>query len=186
MYVLTNQLPEIIQSILKELSFNKKDIVVNIKEEESLFCASGDGRRGFVVLVNLSTNDYKIMRGSWGGANPFNPNNQVDLNDNYYKIPDNAAVIKGMEGNGVSASVTFSPSNIVKNILPMEFDLSKEELLVLGYFRGYKSSYRKTLLLGKDDMVNKLIEQGYLSKNKAGATSLTLKGKNAAENVRVY
>ena len=161
MFILTNQLPDIIQSILKELSFNKKDIKINIKEEESLHCPGGDGRRAFAVLVNLSTNEYKIMMGSWGGANPFNPTNQVDLNDSYYKIPDNGAVIKGMEGNGVSASITFSPSNIIKNVLPIEYSLSNEEKLVLGYFRGYKSSYRKTLLQGKESIVNKLVEEGY-------------------------
>jgi hypothetical protein len=185
MYIATNQLPESIQTALKSVSYNKKDIQVLIKEQESLFCCGGDGIRGFAVLVNLSTNENKVMYGSWGGANPFNPTNQVDLNDKLYTIPENGAVIKGYEGHGTSATVILSPKNIVNNLLTEDSSLSKDEKMVLGYFK-YKSSYRKSLLESKKELVNKLVDAGYISKNKAGAMSLTLKGKNAAENVRVY
>ena len=185
MYIATNQLPESIQSALKLVSYNKKDIQVLVKEQESLICSGGDGMMGFAILVNLSTNENQIMRGSWGGANPFNPTNQVDLNDKLYTIPENGAVIKGHEGNGVFATVILSPKNIVSNILTEDSSLSNDEKTVLGYFK-YTSSYRKPLLENKKELVSKLIDAGYISKNKAGAMSLTLKGKNAAENVRVY
>ena len=184
MYILTNQLPESIQTALKLVSYKKKDIQVLVKEQESLICSGGDGIRGFSILVNLSTNENQIMRGSWGGANPFNPTNQVDLNDKLYTIPENGAVIKGHEGTGIYAVVILSPKNIVSNLLTEDSSLSKEEKTVLGYFK-YTSSYRKSLLEDKKELVNKLIDAGYILKNKAGAMSLTLKGKNVAENVRV-
>lgn len=185
MYIKTNQLPEQIQSALKSVSYNKKDIQVLIKEQESLFCSGGNGIRGFTILINLSSNENQIMYGSWGGANAFNPSNQVDLNDENYTIPENGVVIKGHEGNGVFAQVILSPKNMIKNLLTEDSSLSKDEKTVLSYFK-YTSSYRKSLLENKTELVNKLIEAGFIFKNKAGSMSLTLKGKNAAENIKVY
>ena len=90
-----------------------------------------------------------------------------------------------MKSLTVYATVILSPKNIVSNLLTEDSSLSKEEKTVLGYFK-YTSSYRKPLLESKKELLNKLIDTGYISKNKAGAISLTLKGKNAAENIKVY
>jgi hypothetical protein len=117
------------------------------------------------------------MFGSWGGANAFVNNNVIDLDSNEYTIPLDCAVIKGSEGYlGTIASVILNPGNLPK-WLPAKVDMSKEELDVLNQFISLKSSYRD--LTGKGEVVDSLVQRGFLKRNKTGATAITVEGKNA-------
>lgn len=191
MFCLTKDLPETIQNALKARNYNKRDIQVVVSEKESLYCGAGmQGYQSFSDLVNISTGEIVQNTGSWGGANAYCLDNHVDLNDNYYPIPKDVAVLKGFHGgtsNITSCSVYLSPANVLPLLESGRSDLTGAELNLLGYFRAYKPAYRKPYIdsFGKDG-IDKLVNEGYLSRNKAGSLSLTTKGKSAAENVRVY
>lgn len=187
MFIEVRELPDTIQSALRSCGYAKKDVQVLIKEKESVHFSGGDGYRGFACIVNISTGAREIIQGSWGGSNMFNQTNHVDLNDNQHTIPQNGCVIRGFTGGTSGAThctVTLSPKNVMP-CLTAKPDLSEDELYVLGVVRSYKSSYRKPLLESKQALVDCLVTQGYLVRNKAGAISLSTKGKNAAEGVRV-
>lgn len=97
-YQLVSDLPECLIDALKSVGYGKRDIEILPRDETSISYGGGSGRRGFAILVNLSTGKYETHFGSWGGANAFNPENQVDLNTQSYPIPENGAVILGSEG----------------------------------------------------------------------------------------
>ena len=192
MFCLTKDLPESIQLALKVRNYNKRDIQVVVKEKESLYCGGGmQGYQSFSDLVNISSGECVKNTGSWGGANAYCLDNHVDLNDNYYTIPKDVAVLKGFHGGAsgtTHCTITLSPANVLPLLQASKQteELSKEELNLLGYFRSYKPAYRKPYIdaLGKEG-IDKLVNEGYLSRNKAGSLSLTTKGKASAENVRV-
>ena len=186
-YVKVKELPESLQKALNECGYRKADVQVLIKEMESVFSSGGNGYRGFASLVNISTGETKLMHGSWGGANPFNPTNQVDLNDNDYTIPKDIAVIRGFSGGAsgsTHATVTISPLNILPS-LQGGSDVSEEEKRLLAVMRSYTPAYRKPYLDAAKDMVDSLVERGYIKRSKNGALSLTTDGKSAAENIRL-
>ena len=188
MYVKTRELPDCLQNALRAVDYAKHDVQVLVKERESIGSCGGDGYRSFAVIVNMSTGEYQIHQGSWGGANAFCPSNRVDHDFNDYTIPKDGAIITGYTGgaSGVTrATITLSPANVLPCLTQGE-ELTKDEKEVLGIMRAYTSAYRKEALKGRTAIVDSLVGRGYLSRNKAGALSLTLKGKNAAEDVRVY
>lgn len=186
-YVKVKELPESLQSALNECAYKKADVQVLIKESESVFSSGSKGYRGFASLVNISTGETRLMQGSWGGSNPFTPNNHVDQNSNEYTIPKDMAVIRGFSGGSsgtTHATITISPLNILP-ALQGGSDLSDEEKHILAIMRSYKPAYRKPYLDAAKDMVDSLVERGYIKRAKNGALSLTTEGKNACENVRV-
>ena len=180
MYTLVKDLPETIQTALESINFHKKDINIEIKEKVCVQSMGGNGYRNFSVIVDIVSGECKTLKGSWGGANPWNNNNRIDLDDQQYTIPENICVILGREGGScpVMASITMSPKNIVPGLLPEKSSLTKEEINILEIFKGIKASYRKEYLIGKNELVNKLVDGGYLKKNANGATQITTLGKN--------
>jgi hypothetical protein len=184
--VRTDTLPESIRSALKSVEYYAKDIGIQGKETESVMCyTSGDGCRGFVLIVNLETGECKSMQGSWGGSNLFNPTNAVDLNDNEYPMHSGVAVIKGTTGYPRTfASITLHPSNITPLLPTVDPTLTDEEKRMLAEFRSLKPAYRNTK--GKESMIASLVSRGYLKQNKAGATQITTEGKNACQDINLY
>lgn len=191
MYVPVKELPDFVVSILKDLGYHSKDIVVKPGESTTMHAPSGDGYRAFVAIVNLGTKEHKVMRGSWGGANAFNPNNAVDLDTNVYTIPKDGLVIHGTEGGGhpVWATITVHPDAMPK-MLPDESSeqLTPQELYVLYHYGRTKSAYRKEYLqrykIGQN-VIDGLVAKKYLKRSESGATQITTAGKNKAPE-RIY
>jgi hypothetical protein len=151
----------------------------------------GDGLREFCAILDLSTGERKIEHGSWGGANMFNPNNRVDLDEKSYVIPPNFVVVKGHQGGGrgTYAYVVVRP-DMVTPWLPAKSVLSKRQQYIIDVLKGYNSQGRKDEFNRWDskfkrvppsaDEFKALEELGLLKITKSGAISLTTTGKNAA------
>lgn len=181
LYASVGDLPEALQSALRQVSYHKKDIGLSSAEKISIRDCGGDGRRGFVILVNLTTNEQEIHWGSWGGSNMFNPSNSVDLDDNEYVIPKDGAVIRGsISGGPTYATITLHPDNLVK-LLPSKVELSEKERGILNAYGSLKSGpYRKEelhRLRATDADVDALVGKGLLKRTKVGV-SITTEGKN--------
>jgi hypothetical protein len=182
MYVQVAELPESLQGALKSVGYGRKDINIEAREQVYMADGGGEGFRAFVVLVDLATGRAERHDGSWGGANMFNPRNAVDLDDTPRTIIPGMAVVKGHIGGDrpVGATVYINPENVAK-LLPAKPDVSDREKQLLGVM-GYKSGYRKEELArmrATDAEIDALVSRGFLSRNKAGAISLTTEGKNA-------
>ena len=187
-YQLVSELPECLINALKSVSYGKRDIEVVSREQISITCAGGDGRRGFAILLNLATGESKTLLGSWGGANAFNLQNQVDLDQRNYPIPENGAVILGSEGDKTFASIYLNPKNIVP-FLNEASEISERERAIMYAYGCIKSGeYRndELSLLGiKDPRTNSeiqtLIERGLLKKDGRGI-QMTTKGRNTRKS----
>jgi len=183
MYIAVKSLPSVLQLVLKNCGYAKKDIEVYIKESESIFFGGGDGYKGFAVLVNMSTGETKRFDGSWGGSNMFSPNNVVDTLDKNHVIPENGAIIRGFTGgsSGIThCTITIQPKNVVAGLLADKPELTEVEAKILGIMSAYKPAYRKPYLAGNESVIESLIARGFIVRNKAGSLSLSTQGKNAA------
>jgi hypothetical protein len=184
--VVVKELPQSLQTVLKKVGYRRKDISVIPQETVSLSSGGGAGRRSFAAIVDVSTGKHEITYGSWGGPNMF-VRNAVDSDTAPKKLPRNGAAIVGSEGGGhpVWATIYVHPE-MISGMLPTEADVTDRESKILGYFRSYTSSARKEQFsrMGiKPAEIDSLVKRGYVKKNKAGATSITTKGKNAAGKV---
>ena len=189
-YVTVRDLPDSVQRVLRQVKYGRKDIAVAPARTYQMSGASGDGYKAFTAAVNLETGQYKIEWGSWGGANMFNPRNPVDLDTTPRPIRPNMAVVSGTIGGGrpTWAHIDVHPDNVQKLLgSGDDVEVSLKEKAVLNIIGGIKSSYRKDEFwrkdLGKYSLDNPLIEsllaKGMIKANRAGALSITLKGKNA-------
>lgn len=178
-YSQVKELPLILQRALKSIGYYKKDISIEGKETVSVQDSGGDGRRGFVVLVDLVANSYRKSYGSWGGANMFTAN-VVDSDDKEHAIPPNGAVITGCEGGGhpTLANLYLHPSNIVK-FLPPKVELTDAERIALEQMSTLKPGYRDTV---PPPVLASLLTKGLAKQNKAGAVQITTAGKTAWRN----
>lgn len=182
-YIPTSKLPAVVQNALENVGYHRKDIGVNARESVSIACSGGDGYRGFAVIINLGTGERQFLYGSWGGANPWNPTNRVDLDTQEHTIPVNGCVILGSEGGSrpVYASVYVRPDAIVA-MLPPAVDATEDEKRVLYAYRGLKSGpYRKEFLdkiPNVTKIVDDLVARGLLKRAKNGATQITTEGRN--------
>lgn len=181
-HVEVKELPDTLRSALKKVGFRGRDIrVVAVKEIET-GDAGGSGRRGFTVAVNIATGrTSEIAMGSWGGPNPFERKPVDDL-DSRVKIPPNSAIIKGSEGGGPTwATIYVNPDSLTKMLPGGDEELSDREKDILGMM-NFKSAYKKELLsdnkVTKEEL-EKLAKSGHVKINKAGASSLTAKGRNS-------
>jgi hypothetical protein len=174
-YQLVSELPQCLIDALKTVSYHKQDIEIIPVEKTHISYAGGAGRRGFAILVNLSSGETKMLFGSWGGANAFNPQNQVDFDQKNYPIPENGAVILGSEGDKTFASIYLNPKNIVP-FLNEASEISERERTIMYAYGCIKSGeYRNNelSLLGiKDPKTNSeiqsLIERGLLKRDGRG------------------
>lgn len=183
MFVATSALPNVFRSALKEIGYHKSDISVTGAVESPLSTMGGEGSKGFAVIVNVESGEYKVSWGSWGGANIANPGNAVDCDHRFYQIPPNGAVILGsIGGHGTYASILANPA-ILAPLLPPPSTLSEKQKGILRAYKSLKSGpYRQTalqdLLCTKQDIAL-LVSDGYLKESSNGAIQITTKGKNA-------
>jgi hypothetical protein len=186
MYVEVKTLVPAVQAALKSVRYGGRDIQVITADSVSPSVAGGSGQRGFVTIINLTTGKSESMRGSWGGANMFNPNNTVDLDTGTYVIPTDGVVIKGTTGYPRTFATLYTTA--MGKLLPAGTGdvetLNKEELNALYCHHGIKGGqYRREELSRRgvsQSAVDSLVDRGYLKRNRAGAVSITTKGKNAS------
>lgn len=183
MYVPTKALPECVRSRLKKHGYNRQDIAVEAREESVLSSCGSKGNRAYVVAVNLATGQATETLGSWGGANMFNPRNSVDLDHKARAIPPGVVVILGQEGYQPYATIVVHPDTMAKVLPEPEPELPELERACLSIFDTYIPAARKEYFARAgigSEIVDRLVESGHLARNKAGATRITTKGKNAA------
>lgn len=188
-HVLVKELPEVLQRALKEVRYNKRDIDIQSadKVSPSEGSAGFEGNRGYVVVVDLSSNHYKVHFGAWGGANAFDQR-QVDLDDRPQPIPPNGAVIVGeYGGRGSFAHIKVNPTNL-QGILPRpaeEIDEKEAKALdaILGLKSGYRADEFRRRGLGRYSIENPLIQSLAAKKlikiDARGGIQVTTEGKNA-------
>jgi hypothetical protein len=176
-YTAIKDLPTVLQNALASVGYHRADISIEGRETVSIADMGGDGRRAFAVLVSLTENTYKTVYGSWGGPNPFNQSNPVDLDEREHVIPPGGAVIRGSEGGGhpVLANLYLHPDNLVK-YLPPKPELTDAERDCLRQLATLKPSYRNRPLPA---VLTSLLSKGLVKQNKAGALQITTAGKSA-------
>ena len=183
MYTKLTDLPETIQSALNKLGYHRQDIQIEITDAVSPQVTGGKGYRGFCVILDIVTGQSEIKMGSWGGGNPFNPDNQVDLDSKPYEIPNNMAVIKGSNGTDrMFATLYLSPNNVIK-ALPISVELDSRLRWILYGYKGLTSQGRKNEYSRNNDKpsaadLKQLVDMGLLKQNKAGVCQITTEGKN--------
>ena len=193
-HVTVRELPAPLQKVLREVRYNRKDIGVETSTTYDPGGAGGNGYRAFTAAVNLETGQYKILWGSWGGANIFTQN-QVDLDTSSRPIPPNGAVVKGeIGGTGpVYAHILIGPANLAKLLpAPAEaLDLSPEEIKALriiseirGGVRSGAFEYRGLGAYGPNNPHIQSLAQKGLVKVMGSGIMITLTGKNAMEQYR--
>lgn len=182
------ELPESLRSALASVGYGRPDIKIIVSEREQIASAYGDGYRAFAIGVNVSTGERKQHTGSWGGANPFS-STVVDAQPSI-DLPPGMALIMGQEGGGrpVYATITVGPGTLNPALLPATSDVTERERSILAIFGGIKGGHREGYLRRfkvEPAEIASLIARGYLTRNKAGAMSITTKGKNARGRTQV-
>ena len=180
--VLVRELPDSLQKALRAVDYNKRDVEVRIQDEVSLVCSGSEGRRAFAAIVNLATGENEILWGSWGGANMFNPENRVDVDDRMARLGTNAAVVKGSTGyHGNWATIYIGQANVLP-MLPSGEQLPLKQRQILYCHSGIKAGpYRVEELrsIGATSAeVDALVASGHLKRSSNGATQITTLGKN--------
>jgi hypothetical protein len=185
-YVSTRDLPAPVQAALKAVGHGRDRIEVIPAESVTLGSSAGDGRRAFVVLVDLSTGEHRTVWGSWGGPNMFNRSNPVDNDHGAYALPGHGVAITGSAGGGGPVWAQLHvPASMVARILPgaPREELSQVERDALYCHRSIKGgAYRRDELRRRrvpSSTVDALVERGLLKRNRAGATAITTAGLNA-------
>lgn len=181
---LTRDLPPVLQSVLKEIGYNKRDISIVPRTSYSVQSLANDGEKAFTAMVNLRTGEYRVVWGSWGGEG-FG--NAVDRDRTSRPIPDDGAVIQGSKGyHGVWAQIYLNPQNL-SAMLPAPTDLTPVEKKALRIVKDYNSRGRREEFdyqgLGgygaSNPLIQSLLAKGLVKVTASGAVSLTLEGKNA-------
>jgi hypothetical protein len=186
MYVEVKTLAPMIQNALKGVRYGGRDIQVITTDRVSPSVAGGSGQRGFTIIINLSTGQSDKLMGSWGGANMFNPDNTVDLDTGQYVIPTNGVVIKGTTGYPRTFATLYTTAT--GNLLPAgagdtEVLTDEEQQALYCHYSIKGGQYRRDELSRRgvlQSTVDSLVDRGYLKCNRAGAVSITTKGKNAS------
>jgi hypothetical protein len=180
-YVIVADLPAPVALALKQLGYARKDIRLEVGPTVSPFIGGGAGQRGFFCAVTLQTGRSKTRWGSWGGANMFNLQNQVDLDDAEYPIPSGVMVLKGDSGMRTWATLYVRPDEVAPLLPPAPAELSIHEQAVLYAYGALKScDYRKEMLAKVPaGVVDSMVELGYIKRSSNGAAQITTKGKNA-------
>jgi hypothetical protein len=193
MHVKVNELPESVQSALKDVAYGGQDIEVIASEEMDMSSsATWKGARGFVTMVNLITQQSKTLNGDWGGQNPFDAK-AVDTDQKPYPLPPNGVVIKGQTGYPRTlARIYVHPSLMAGNLLPASEQDGPTEpqlhaLYCFGCIKG--GQYRRDEMRRRNVTpadVDSLVARGWAKVNKAGAGQITTEGKNALGSWRRY
>jgi len=187
MYVSLDALPGIVRSTLKSFGYSRADIQISASEEYSPRSISGRGRRAFCACIDITTGLVESKVGSWGGANMFNPGNQIDLDPNSYPIPPNCVVVNGSSGDKTFASVLVHPAMLPALLPGTDDELTDNDKAFLYILRTLKSSYRKEsasragVPWPSAERLDFLQSKGLVKVNKAGSIRITTDGKNAAD-----
>lgn len=185
-YVKVSDLPTSIQNALVSAGFHRKDIEVRVEEKFEPRPQSAQGRKGFCAACRLDdSNRFEITWGSFGGSNMFTKT--IDDFDGAVEIPEGVAFVTGLSNAGTGypgfATIHVGPKNMVPALMAPKSNVTEREAKILCIFKSLKSGARKEYLgrmKATDAEVAVLVERGYLSQNKAGATSITTEGRNAA------
>ena len=185
LYVAIDRLPPSVRAALDAVGFGRKDIPVHVHEDFDPRPSSGEGLRGFTAACKLDgTREHSLVWGSWGGANMFTRTVDDGIEGDSAPIPPGIAFVTGHVGGGrpVWASLTVRPDGLDPTLLAAPA-VSAREATILACFRALKSSARPEYLSrGKvtPAEIDSLVSRGYLSRNRAGATSITTEGRNAS------
>ncbi len=185
LYVPVRELPDSLRAALSSVGYGRADIEVEARDSVSPRVGGGEGKRGFVLIVDLATGRTEEKLGSWGGSNMFNPANAVDLDGNDYAIPEGVAVIKGTQGHPrVFAALYLSPVNVAK-MLPGPAETTERERYLLDCYAGLTSAGRKEHWARRrgtaptEAELDALVARGFVTRNRAGADAITTAGRNA-------
>lgn len=188
-YVEVVNLPEPIRNALKALDFRGNDLPVFTHTTVELGGSASDGEKAFTTLVNLTTGQHVTTWGSWGGPNAFDRTNPVDNDRNAYTLPGDGVVLTGT-GNGSKARYAFLhiPASMTARVLPPSEgeSLPDDVQWVLNVFvsnnsggRKYEFERKRISAAALAAATETLAAGGYIKVNKAGAVSVTTKGRNA-------
>ncbi len=192
MYVNTNTLPNVVKRAMESVKYFKSDIEVIHTNSVTPNIQGNDGQKGFCILIDLNTDKFQTLMGSWGGANMFNRDNVVDLDNTDYPLNEGMVVIKGTMGYPSTWARIYAHQGSSILPLPTNSDMTDKEMFVLSCYVGLKSFARNDEMLRWmtdteiTQTVTKLIESGHIKANKAGATQITTQGKNAVGDKRPY
>lgn len=185
-YIKVNELPSSIQKALTAAGYGRPDISVEVEETFEPRPPSADGRRGFCAACRLDGSDeFRLVWGSWGGSNMFVKS--VDDVEGTAPIPPHTAFVRGLGsgGSGYPAYATLhvGPNSMNPKLLPIKVEVTEREAKILCIFKKLKSGVRKEYLArmkAAPAEVDSLVARGFLTRNAAGATSITTEGRNAA------
>jgi hypothetical protein len=190
-YAEINDLPTSIVELLHRVGYGKKDVPVKAGETVNVGDCGGDGRRAFYAIIKLDGSEsFDLQFGSWGGANMFE-NKQSDVDFKDHPIAPGYAVVIGSEGGtGTLATIHLHPSNLAA-ILPITVEISERQRYLLTCYKtltsaGRKNEWERYSAYGtggkpSEDEIVKLVNKGFLTRNKVGAVSITTAGKNASK-----
>jgi hypothetical protein len=186
-YVDTNTLPPTIGAALSSAGYARPIIGVYVRDTASMHAVSGDGMRGFTVLVDIDSGRSETHQGSWGGANMFSVN-AVDSDTTERPLPSGACIISGHTGGGkpTYATLTIHPSRAAKLLPVAGEDLSDREKSLMAVFARFNSRGRAEWF-GRHGKATEaellgLESRGWIKRTKAGAVTCTAAGKNVAPN----
>lgn len=177
--------------ITDTLGLRPKNVRVHVGTEATPADAYGDGHRAhFAIVNNAGETPARMVHSSWGGSNPFQttPLDAMARSDRAYPIPPGHAVVLGSSQRHV-LGVHFHPDDIAK-LLPQNDDtqLDDEHVVALHAHGKLKSGpYRKEAMQRggvKQSHLDHLVATGLLSRNKAGAHTITTKGRNVLDSVK--
>jgi hypothetical protein len=173
---------------VKSLSPHLRDALKSVRygaADIEVIPAGGDGMRGFVIGLNLATGERKGLSGSWGGANMFTAN-PIDSSPEQLAIPPNGCVIKGTTGYPRTFAWIYAHPQAMGRYLASgapDEELTDGEQQAIYCFAAIKGGeYRRDEMRRRGvttATVDGLVQRGYLKRNRAGATAITTKGKNA-------
>ncbi len=182
MYLEVKDLSPALRAALKAVGYGCADVRVLGAEQVDTYSEGNAGSRGFVVLVNLDTGARKGILGSWGGANMFT-RTLVDEGSQSHPLPENGAIVKGTIGYPRTFATIYMHPSSLRLLESGGDELSDAEQQAIYCFAAIKGGeYRRGEMRRRGvstDTVDSLVERGYLKRNRAGATQITTKGKNA-------
>lgn len=115
----TKNLPLIIKRVLLELRLPKRRSMTAVLASSCpAYSAGDDGARGFVVTVNLTTKQYDVVFGAWGGGGLGRKPSIVDDTTGGHRIPlsDDIVVLKGQLGGRDPYAMIYMTPEIFQSL----------------------------------------------------------------------
>lgn len=184
MHVEVKELSAAIRRALESVSYGARDIRVVAAESVESGSGAGAGSRGFATAVNVETGERKTITGDWGGSGLGR--HTLDQPGQRMEIPPNGVVIKGSMGYPRTFATIYAHPQTFGAMLPSGepaeqlTDADQQAIYCFAAIKG--GEYRRDEMRRRnvtEATVDSLVERGYLKRNRAGATQITTKGKNA-------